>query len=198
MGIQRDNWPASVAFVSGVFAKEAVVGTLNALYSQIGYERDEESFSPAPGLVDALRSIPENLSAVGGMVLDPLGLRAAGEPEAAGVEQRGLQRTLSARFGSRALAYAYLLFILIYFPCFAATVTMAQEIGVAYALFNALYLTVLGWIVGTFFYQVAEGREPLWIAVPVALTLLIVLGMILAGGRTRVHGAEEQGSVEDR
>ena len=33
MGIQSDNWPASVALITGLFAKEAIVGTLHSLYS---------------------------------------------------------------------------------------------------------------------------------------------------------------------
>ncbi|MEN6445882.1 MAG: ferrous iron transport protein B [Candidatus Cloacimonas sp.] len=32
MGIKKDNWPASVALISGLFAKEAIVGTLQGLY----------------------------------------------------------------------------------------------------------------------------------------------------------------------
>src|SRR5262249_33356360 len=35
MGIQSDNWPATVGIFTGVFAKEVVVGTLDALYSQM-------------------------------------------------------------------------------------------------------------------------------------------------------------------
>ena len=32
-GVERDNWPASVALFTGLFAKEAIVGTLNSLYA---------------------------------------------------------------------------------------------------------------------------------------------------------------------
>lgn len=33
MGIQPDNWPASVALITGILAKEVILGTLNSLYS---------------------------------------------------------------------------------------------------------------------------------------------------------------------
>ncbi|MCB5272179.1 MAG: ferrous iron transport protein B [Candidatus Cloacimonetes bacterium] len=33
MGIERDNWPSSVALITGLFAKEAIVGTMQSLYS---------------------------------------------------------------------------------------------------------------------------------------------------------------------
>lgn len=35
MGIQSDNWPATVGLVTGILAKEVVVGSLNSLYSQM-------------------------------------------------------------------------------------------------------------------------------------------------------------------
>jgi len=35
MGIRDENWPATVGLFTGIFAKEAVVGTLDSLYSQL-------------------------------------------------------------------------------------------------------------------------------------------------------------------
>ena len=35
MGIEPSNWPATVGLFTGLFAKESVVGTLNAIYSQL-------------------------------------------------------------------------------------------------------------------------------------------------------------------
>ncbi|GIS70378.1 MAG: hypothetical protein CM1200mP9_11990 [Gammaproteobacteria bacterium] len=37
MGISDDNWPATVGIFAGIFAKEVVVGTLDALYSETQY-----------------------------------------------------------------------------------------------------------------------------------------------------------------
>ncbi len=34
IGVERDNWPASVAVLTGLFAKESVIGTMTGLYSQ--------------------------------------------------------------------------------------------------------------------------------------------------------------------
>ncbi|HCM15387.1 MAG TPA: hypothetical protein DHW79_05505, partial [Candidatus Cloacimonas sp.] len=33
IGIQSENWAASVAVITGLFAKEAIVGTMQSLYS---------------------------------------------------------------------------------------------------------------------------------------------------------------------
>jgi ferrous iron transport protein B len=38
MGIEQDNWPATVGIITGILAKEVVVGTLDSLYSSIDTE----------------------------------------------------------------------------------------------------------------------------------------------------------------
>ena len=35
-GVERENWPASVSLFTGLLAKEAVIGTMNSLYSMAG------------------------------------------------------------------------------------------------------------------------------------------------------------------
>ena len=44
-GVEKENWPASVSLFTGLLAKEAVIGTMNSLYSMVG--EDEEA--PADG-----------------------------------------------------------------------------------------------------------------------------------------------------
>jgi ferrous iron transport protein B len=39
-GVEKENWPASVSLFTGLLAKEAVIGTMNSLYSMAG-ESDE-------------------------------------------------------------------------------------------------------------------------------------------------------------
>jgi len=73
-------------------------------------------------------------------------------------------------------AYAYLLFVLIYFPCVAAFGTSIQEMGWKYGLMQAAYLTILAWSTATLFYQLAFAHNPVLIAVP----LLIMGGMAAA------------------
>jgi len=42
MGISENNWPAIVGIITGVFAKEAVIGTLGSLYLNKDFDIDEE------------------------------------------------------------------------------------------------------------------------------------------------------------
>ena len=43
MGVSAENWPAAVGVFTGILAKEAVVGTLDSLYSGIGDKAEEEA-----------------------------------------------------------------------------------------------------------------------------------------------------------
>ena len=40
-GVEKENWPASVSLFTGLLAKEAVIGTMNSLYSMVGENNSE-------------------------------------------------------------------------------------------------------------------------------------------------------------
>lgn len=193
MGVKEDNWPATVGIFTGIFAKEAVVGTLNSLYGQdaaASAEVEEESFSFWGGIGSAFQTIPENLAAVPATLIDPLGLtllRGSGEEVA---EEVGAATSIYAgmRAGfteGRPQAYAYLLFILLYFPCVAAFGAMTREMGLRYSLLSVGYLGVIAWSVATLFYQVTVAHSPLWIIVSLALMALCVLVFWIIGKKAR-------------
>ena len=47
-GVEKENWPASVSLFTGLLAKEAVIGTMNSLYSMVGENADAaEEVKPA-------------------------------------------------------------------------------------------------------------------------------------------------------
>ena len=202
MGVEPANWPATVAIFSGLFAKEAVIGTLNSLYGQ---NSQREAVPPAEaagertlrkvlgeGLAASWRTLPENL----GAIVRPL-TRLFGrgpEPEAPvadGAEASPADESLFAAMrgafsGGRPQAFAYLLFVLLYVPCFAAMGAAFRELGRFYGLVLMVYLTVLGWSVATLYYQVAAGRQWIWMATPCALLLAMSGGFYLMGRRRRV------------
>jgi len=82
---------------------------------------------------------------------------------------------MRSRFNSYS-AYAYLLFVLIYFPCVAAFGTSIQEMGWKYGVIQAAYLTILAWSTATLFYQIAFAHNPVFIALP----LIIMAGVAAA------------------
>ncbi len=184
LGIEEDNWPATVGLFTGIFAKEAVVGSLNALYSQDAAGAHERG-TVGEGLLEALATIPANLSGIGGAVGDPLGLGLVGAHEAEIAEEAGADVGLFERLRSHfspTAAYAYLLFVLVYFPCAAALAAAIREMGPMLGWTLGVYSTVIAWSVATLFYQFAAGPR----VVPV---LIAVSLMALAAAVFRILGA---------
>jgi ferrous iron transport protein B len=192
MGVEEENWPATVGIFTGIFAKEAVVGTLNALYAQEGTaagEAGEETFSVWNGIEEGIASVPASLAGVPATLVDPLGIGLVGESREAVAEEVGAGESVYAGLQAgfplgTSQAYAYLLFILLYPPCVAAFGAMAREIGARYALLASLYLLVVAWAVATLFYQFTLGGSPVWVGVSVALLALMVLMFWVLGRRS--------------
>ena len=68
-----------------------------------------------------------------------------------------LRQLMEADGITPAVAYAYLLFVLLYFPCIATIAAIKNETGSwRWALFAAGYTTVVAWCVSALFYQVAS------------------------------------------
>ncbi len=164
MGINEDNWPAVLGIISGVLAKEVVVGTLDTLYSQLAREdtgnTDAEEFYFWQAINAAFATVPENLSGLGDMFGDPLQMDVGDihSLEAAAAAQEVDNATFGAmvkRFDGQAGAFAYLLFILLYFPCVAVIGAIKREAGTSWAVFVALWTTVIAYITATSFYQIS-------------------------------------------
>jgi ferrous iron transport protein B len=183
MGISDENWPASVAIFSGPFAKEAIVGTLNSLYTQI--DESENSDSERETILSKIKSgfisVPVNLSKSFMGLLDPLGLKNAEADQGEEITGSGMIDKMRAYFGNGYSAYAYLLFILLYFPCIATVGAVYRESGWFIALSQAVYMTLLAWIVSVLFFQIFYGHSLLWISVSLLLLALIVLVFFITG-----------------
>jgi ferrous iron transport protein B len=55
------------------------------------------------------------------------------------------------------VAYSYLLFVLLYFPCIATVVAIRHESGSwGWAVFAAVYTTLLAWAVSAVVYQLGS------------------------------------------
>jgi ferrous iron transport protein B len=163
IGIREDNWQATVGIVTGIFAKEAVVGTLNSLYGG-GEQAAGAEYDLWQSVQDALASIPANLAAIN--PADPLGIDIGdvGDASVAAAEQEVSLSTygnMQAHFDGAAGAFAYLLFILLYMPCAAAMGALVRETGRPWAIYTALWCNYMAFMGATLFYQGANfARHP--------------------------------------
>lgn len=168
MGIEKDNWPATVGIFTGVLAKEAVVGTLDALYSQLAVtDRPTETkpvFNLKQALINAFLTIPNNLGHIADKLLDPLGLNIGNveDVNSAATEQEVNTHTFGAMqnsFDGKIGAFSYLLFILLYTPCIAATAAIYKETSRNWTVFVLLWTTGIAYMTATIFYQMMTFAE---------------------------------------
>jgi len=191
MGIEEDNWPATVALFTGLFAKEAIVGTINALYAANDMTRQPDAAAEPEGpdvrvgaaVTEAFTSVGEGLV---GLIssFDLLGVGIISEDQQVLSEEIGadtsVYKHIAANFTAFS-AFAYLLFVLMYFPCLAVIGAARQEMGGYYAVVMAVYSTLLAWSVATFFYQVAEGHNLLYIILSMAVLVAVYGWLHLLG-----------------
>jgi len=205
LGLTEENWPAAVGIFTGVLAKEAVVGTLNSTYQALaeadaaaaGKEaREDDPFVLADKLAAAVATIPAKLGAALGKWSDPLGIGVGdlSDQEAVAAEKEVSVSTfgaMAARFDGAAGAFAYLLFILLYFPCTAATAAVHNESGTRWTLFVVCWTTGMAYGLATLVYQGAT-----WASHP-AVSLAWILGISIAFALV-LFGLRRYGQREER
>ncbi len=196
MGIERDNWPATVGIFTGVLAKEAVVGTLDALYSQISAPEaaPRPEFNLVEVLLAACATVPENLNAIAENLLDPLGLNigTVTDLSSAASEQAVKTNTFTAMqhsFDGKAGAFSYLLFILLYAPCVAATAAIYRETNAGWTVFVVFWTTGIAYMVSTVFYQLMTySQHPnyslAWVIGLLTAFLLVLMSLWFTGKKS--------------
>ena len=124
------DWRMGVGILSGIGAKELVVSSLGVMYS--ADEEEYESMSAAAA-GDAASESP------------------APVPDGDTMLQRALQRHMTP-----ASALAFMVFVLLYFPCIATFVAIKQEAGGwKWAIGSAVYTVVLAWVMAFAVYRIA-------------------------------------------
>ena len=207
MGLDKENWPATVGIFTGILAKEVVVGTLDALYSQMAIDADSkvggeqaQDFDLLSSLAGAFNTIPSNLMQVALSLTDPLGLDIGNvsDTRVAADSQEVVAGTFAQmreRFDGQAGAFAYLLFILLYFPCVAATAAVFRETNTGWTLFVACWTTGLAYMAATIFYQVATfRRHPSYSAAWIGGLVIAFATVVLA---LRLYGRYKETSERD-
>lgn len=201
LGITEDNWPAAVGIFTGILAKEAVVGTLDALYSSLATtdpaeaETAEPEFDLVTGVKEAFATILPNLADALTTVSDPLGLDIGdiGSTATAAAEQEvaiGTFGAMAARFDGAVGAFAYLLLVLLYMPCAAAIAAVARETTWKWTAFICGWTTLMGYCGSVLFYQTARfSRDPATASFWIILALIVIIGVIAA---MRYFGARQE------
>ena len=148
------NWEAAGSLVTGFVAKEVVVGTMGEIY--VGGAEEEEAEEPTTFFQDLGEIVvgfwEATVDTVKSIISIIPGVDLLGEEEE---EETALIQAVRARF-TPLQAVAFNVFVLLYIPCMVAVAAFRSEFGTKWMLFNAGYLTALGWIVSTLIYQIGR------------------------------------------
>ncbi len=143
------SWEAASSLISGLIAKEIVVGTMSEIYVTKAEETNKPSLSEdfkeiGTSFIGAVKGSAVNIFSTFGIASI-----SAEEDE----EQAGLASVIQKSFTPLS-AYAFITFVLLYMPCVVVAIAMKQEFGtwkwfsIAFA-----YQMVLAWGVAFMIYQ---------------------------------------------
>jgi ferrous iron transport protein B len=158
-------------------------------------DADDESFDLIGTISEGLATVPANLTDAIASWADPMGLDIGDvDDQALAAEEQevsiGTFGAMNQRFDGTAGAFAYLLFVLLYFPCVAAIAAVRRETTARWTLFVAAWTTGLAYVVATLYYQIATfAQHPTtsaaWIAGMLAAFVASVIAMRLYGNAER-------------
>ena len=196
MGIQEENWPAAVGVFTGIFAKEAVVGTLNSLYDTLSVDQaqkaaaaaaeepeGESSFSLSDTFSEAVGTIGENFAGLAGAFSDPLGISVGDlSDEAAAAEEQGVSLgtidTIKTLFGSTLWRFCLPLDGSALCDAALDCAAIYREVGTKWTIFACAWTLALGYSAATIFYRVANfAAAPVYSIVCIVIALAILYGM---------------------
>lgn len=176
MGIHADNWPAVISLMTGMLAKEVVIGTLDNLYSQMAnVSHGLQAVMPIDFwqiCQQAVLSIYDHLQTLFGW--------SAQQTDGAAIGT--LPEQLRQHFGSSMAAYAYLLFILLYIPCVSTMAAIRQEATRRLMWFSIVWSMGLAYGAAVFFYQIATWVSPIQPVIMYRIGGCLVLALVLWTG----------------
>lgn len=187
MGLDNDNWPATVGLLTGILAKEVVVGTLNTLYSvntddQLG--DNQNSFQSI--WHESVLSIKNNAKSFFAALKNPILASEANHDQLSSSAYGHMHQ----HFHHQSSVIAYLLFILLYFPCISTMAAMRRELGLGWASFSMCWSTWVAYSVAVIFYQLSQWATHPWKSGSWVFSLVTSMALII--GLLRYHGRRER------
>ncbi|NTU48361.1 MAG: ferrous iron transport protein B, partial [Syntrophobacteraceae bacterium] len=145
------TWEAASSLITGVIAKEIVVGTMGEIYAPSKDEEKKETPTLGEDFKEIVVSFGAAVKQSAGNVVSTFGVSSLAAEEGEG--QSSLKAEVRKSF-TPLTAYAFMVFVLLYMPCVVVAIAMRQEFGgwkwfgVAFA-----YQTALAWGVAFVIYQ---------------------------------------------
>jgi ferrous iron transport protein B len=146
------DWEAASSLITGVVAKEIIVGTMGVIYAA---QTQEEKPARPPTLGEDLKdmglSLMDAVKNAAGNVFSTFGIASLSTES--GQEDSSLRKKVRQTFTPLS-AYAFMVFVLLYMPCMVVAIAIKQEFG-SWKWFGlaVAYQTTLAWISAFIIYQ---------------------------------------------
>lgn len=175
MGINDDNWPATVGLITGTLAKEVVVGTLNTIYTQDNSDGIPESFSLTDSIKESWNTTIDNIKGIDlATLMNPI---EASKADAS--MDKGAMGNMVSKFGSMSAAFAYLLFVLLYIPCISVVGAMVRESTRGWAILSVLWSASIAYVSAVVVYQLVNILDhPVSSIIYICIAMVYILGIV--------------------
>nr|MCU0482381.1 ferrous iron transport protein B [Anaerolineae bacterium] len=165
------DWQATGSLITGLVAKEVVIGTMSQIYVGEADSPEAEETSPTPtfgedvvgigqSFIEAsvltaqevVNIIPRTLNILPFVHMPEADfLGRADEPE----DTTALENSLTQIFTPLS-AVAFTVFVLLYTPCMATVGAMRHEFGTRFTIYQVLYTFGVAWLMATIVYQIGS------------------------------------------
>ncbi len=148
------RWEAASSLIAGLIAKEIVVSTMSEIYVQ-KKEENEHKTAFIEDLKEVGSSFLNAIKEAGKNVISGFGIKSLSseESEEEKEERSPLRQVLTGVFTPLS-AYAFIVFVLLYWPCLVVAIATRQEFGTWKIYGQAVLMhTALAWITAFVIYQ---------------------------------------------
>ncbi len=145
------TWEAASSLISGIIAKEIVVGTMGEVYAAKAEEEKKAPTTFARDIREIGVSFAGAFGKAGENVVASVGLSTLSAEED---EKRGGLKTAVRKTFTPLSAFAFSVFVLLYMPCVVVAIAMRQEFG-TWKWFGVAFVYQMGlaWIAAFIVYQ---------------------------------------------
>jgi len=145
------TWEAAASLITGIIAKEIVVGTMGEIY--IPKAKDEPQEEP-PSLGQDLKEIVVSFGSAAKEAAENIISFGSGKFSTEEKEKSKPLKSLLHKSLTPLSAYAFMAFVLLYMPCMVVAVAMRHEFG-SWKWFGVTfaYQMTLAWLVALIIYQ---------------------------------------------
>ncbi|AWD33531.1 Ferrous iron transport protein B [Candidatus Fokinia solitaria] len=128
IGVHPDDWQINVALIAGIIAKEVIITTARTLYTLESDITNQELL---------LQNKQEWISNQYNQIFD----KYFGK----NIETSNYEETLKIKFSNSKSAFAFMIFVLLYFPCISVFAIIKSQIGMRWAILSFAWSTFIGY-----------------------------------------------------